>query len=223
MTRLERRPFEPKTTTTSVDHASRCIVWAADEPLGRSTMRPFVTIELVGLLPVLSLCACATTATVSTTHGVYEGQIVSSNRRELTLHLGDETRDVKIAREDVGDIDHPGNVLAVIGGLVTAGGLADLLLFSPLCDVGAGYCVGLATPIGVGLAMLIGGLMTWSASKAAAALKRGRTALPALRNDPVEPLLRLEPEPKGPTCTEEQKTDMRNAGVSESAIRSACE
>jgi hypothetical protein len=69
------------------------------------------------------LCAvsgCATTATISRTDGwTYEADILDSDAS--SLHVRDVYgREVRVPREEVADIDHPGNLLLTFGLIAVA-------------------------------------------------------------------------------------------------------
>ena len=83
------------------------------------------------LLLILALSAtlgCSTAAHVKSSDGtIVTGTIVASDREALTIAVDGESR--QIARAEVDDIDHPGNVVMVNGaigtslfGLLTLGG-----------------------------------------------------------------------------------------------------
>jgi hypothetical protein len=70
---------------------------------------------------VLGICAgCSTSASFSRQSGpAFDAEILGSDAR--SLHVRDEDgREFLVPREDVADIDHPGNVLGTIGAVLMA-------------------------------------------------------------------------------------------------------
>src|SRR5262245_12449056 len=71
---------------------------------------------------VAALTACGTTATITRSDGVnVEGWIEGGSRDEIVLDTRLGQRHF-IPRKDVAEIDHPGNVHVLIGGIVVAYG-----------------------------------------------------------------------------------------------------
>ncbi|MDI1442458.1 hypothetical protein [Polyangium sp. 6x1] len=111
---------------------------------------------------------CGTTATISRINEPeIEGKIVSSADDMLLVETraGNET----IAARNVTDIDHPGNVAATIGTLLTGYGVANIVVGAPQCDRGgAAYCLGVFLPATIGVPLMAWGFATWGRSKYAA-------------------------------------------------------
>ena len=67
-----------------------------------------------------------------------------------------------ISRESIADIDHPGNVAATIGGVISAYGVVNIIMGAPECDrQGAAYCTGVFAPAVIGGSLLTYGLTVW--------------------------------------------------------------
>ncbi len=119
------------------------------------------------------LCGCSTTATISRKGGpTVEAKIQRSDREYLFVKTEDKAEAV-IPRAEVADIDHPGNATAVLGGLLSAYGVLNIVSGLETCSesegaVGVGYCTGMVLPAAVGAGMLIWGLTTWGNSLNAA-------------------------------------------------------
>lgn len=70
------------------------------------------------LIAALCLFGCGTSAIVRTNQGaVYEGHIAGHDESSLTV--GGQ----KVARSDVADVDHPGNVAGILGTIVASVGV----------------------------------------------------------------------------------------------------
>jgi len=126
--------------------------------------------KLMALLLVGALLGCSS-ATIDRYSGVsVDGMIVGGNRDHLYV-LRDDDSMVKVRRSKVKDIDHPGNVLMIIGLPLVGMGLTYALT-----GAGAGantterdmfYSVG-GVYGAIGAALAIPGYISWSSSKAAA-------------------------------------------------------
>jgi hypothetical protein len=100
-----------------------------------------------------------------------EAKILRSNHDSLFIETSGGGEMV-VPRSEVTDIDHPGNVVAVVGGAIGGYGLLNIAVGLSHCDtMGAAYCTGVFTPAAVGIPMLIYGLVVWNDSKDAAAGK----------------------------------------------------
>jgi hypothetical protein len=121
----------------------------------------------VALLTVL--CGCSTTATISRVNGTQlDAEIQRSDRDNLvvTTNTGHKLR---VPRSEVSDIDHPGNVSAVIGSVLSVYGAVNIVGGMSTCvRVGGAFCAGMVAPAAIGVPMLIWGLKTWSGSTEAA-------------------------------------------------------
>ncbi|MDC0746716.1 hypothetical protein [Polyangium mundeleinium] len=127
---------------------------------------------------------CSTTATISRINEPdIEGKIISADDGILMV----ETRagHDSIPLLSVTDIDHPGNVAATIGTLLTGYGVANIIVGAPDCERGgAAYCLGVFLPATIGLPLMIWGFTTWGKSQYAATPRSPRsdvsfTVLPA--------------------------------------------
>jgi hypothetical protein len=120
---------------------------------------------------VVSVTACTTTATITQRSGP---PIEGSIRYGTTDYVVVEPRDgnpQKIPRSDIDDIDHPGNVHLLVGGIVL--GYGTILIGSGLDDCqkdaeNLASCTMLVIPAIVGAGLTAWGLATWSGSKSAA-------------------------------------------------------
>ncbi|HVU01674.1 MAG TPA: hypothetical protein VHE30_07980 [Polyangiaceae bacterium] len=115
-----------------------------------------------------TLTACSTTATISRVSGPpVEADIVGGTPSRIIVEDESGTR-VAIPRSDIRDIDHPGNVHAVVGSGILAYGLLNIAVGLPECrsrDVEqVPFCTGLFAPAVVGAGMIVWGLLTHSAS-----------------------------------------------------------
>jgi hypothetical protein len=126
--------------------------------------------SVVGLsLPVLllALTGCSTSATITRRFGSpRDAKIVGSDSENVYVEtLGG--RDA-IPRSEITDIDHPGNVAAVIGGIVAAYGAANIAVGVPQCEKqGAAFCTGVFIPAVVGVSVMTWGLGTYGSSVSA--------------------------------------------------------
>jgi len=117
---------------------------------------------------------CSTTSTIARGSGPpLEGHIVGGSPSALVIEDGG--RRYAIPRSDIREIDYPGNVHAVVGGILAGYGVLNVAVGYEDCANGSGtdaqnraYCVGLFTPGAVGLGMLIWGLVINSGAKRAA-------------------------------------------------------
>ncbi len=132
--------------------------------------RRFLAAALVAALT----SACSQTATITRQRGpAYEAKITRSDPTGLYV-LGDDGREYRVPAEEVRDIDHPGNVLVVLGGVSL--GFAGLLAL-PATGSNAntdgpdtsGVQMAAAMYGILGVAFLVPGLITWISSKNAAA------------------------------------------------------
>lgn len=123
----------------------------------------------VTLLSSLLICGCSTTATISRVNGrELEAKIKRSTPGAVVVETNGGS-EVSISRSDISDIDHPGNAVAVVGGLLSTYGAINIATGVSKCGEGGGaFCAGVFLPAAVGLPMLIWGLTTWIGSTSAA-------------------------------------------------------
>lgn len=112
---------------------------------------------------------CGNTATISRANAPdLEGQIVSSDEHNLYVKTAGESA-MTVSRDNVTDVDHPGNVAATIGGIITAYGAVNIAAGAGDCDrYGGAYCVGVFLPASIGAPILAYGLYNWMSSTDAA-------------------------------------------------------
>lgn len=123
--------------------------------------------SVVGLsLPVLLLAStgCSTSATITRRFGSpVDAKIVGGDSENVYVERFGG-RDA-IPRSDIVDIDHPGNVAAVIGGIVAAYGAANIAVGAPQCEEqGPAFCTGVFIPAVVGVSVMTWGLGTYGGS-----------------------------------------------------------
>jgi hypothetical protein len=127
-----------------------------------------VAVFVAAALVVTPACG---TATISYRGGSkVEGTIVGSSRNFIEVKQESGGRVKSIARDDIADIDHPGNVLALAGSLLLAFGVVTLAAWGlGDCENRAlGGCAGLYTPPAVGAGLVIWGTVVWMRSSMAA-------------------------------------------------------
>ncbi|MCA2977573.1 MAG: hypothetical protein INH41_20685 [Myxococcaceae bacterium] len=126
---------------------------------------------LLAMVPVALSTGCATTATVTVQNGiVYEARISGGDAQHLLLTSEYGVNRV-VRRAEVRDIDHPGNVVAVAGGILA--GIAALNMVTVATSCGSSQqgapCIPLLSIGGIMLAgggtMLTWGLWTWTGSR----------------------------------------------------------
>lgn len=139
---------------------------------------------------------CATTATIVTRDGRRTEAHLAGGDHDRLLLRSDYGVETTVRRAEVKDIDYPGNVHAVAGG-VTAGLMAlELAVFGAMCANGGSttICPLELTVFGAigtaGLAMLAWGLWTWLN---ATAVVRDTIDAPPLPHPPEEPAAPLPP------------------------------
>jgi hypothetical protein len=79
--------------------------------------------KLAAWVPAIALvfAACSSSVAVARRDGVgYEGTVAASDCESLTVRSDDDGTVHRMYRRDIVDIDHPGNVHAVIGGWLVA-------------------------------------------------------------------------------------------------------
>jgi hypothetical protein len=82
-------------------------------------------IKSIAAISVLLTTACGSSAIVTTKHGGYYEGTITGGDREFVYVQGEA-----VPRRDITDVDHPGNVAAIIGSVITGLGLLGL----PACE-----------------------------------------------------------------------------------------
>jgi hypothetical protein len=122
---------------------------------------------------LLVLCGCATTATVTTSRGTIEATILGGDDDAL-LVMNEAGSKRRVPREDVREIDHPGNVLATIFGIssglfgaYTVGFAASGFCGGGSSGGGAGVlpCALMGSLTVASLALFTAGLYSWISSR----------------------------------------------------------
>ncbi|MBL8923603.1 MAG: hypothetical protein JNJ54_32410 [Myxococcaceae bacterium] len=121
---------------------------------------------------LVAVSGCAATATITTRDGRQtEAFITGGDQRHLLLQ-SQYGVDTVVKRADIGDIDHPGNVLAVVGGILGGSGALDLVVLGSMCASGASGSSSCGLLLGtmggmtaVGAGLFVWGLWTWLTSK----------------------------------------------------------
>jgi hypothetical protein len=115
---------------------------------------------------------CGTTATLTLRNGLnMEGRIEGSSR------TGVRVGQTEVARSDIADIDHPGNVAMTIGLVLVGCGLVDTIIVAA-ADVDPLYYLNTLPEYAVGLGLSIWGGVVWggSTSRASEGLEDGSSA-----------------------------------------------
>ena len=107
---------------------------------------------------------CGTTATIETRSYTYEGEIIGRDPRSVII-VDERGKRVAVDRDDIKDIDHPGNVAATIGVILVAYGLVNIAVGASKCSSKeAAWCFGVYSPAAIGLGMSIYGFATYGES-----------------------------------------------------------
>ncbi len=119
----------------------------------------------LAVLGLVFLTGCGTSATITRRSGTaIDAKIVAGDEKNVHVEVANGYSQA-IPREDIADIDHPGNVAAVIGGIVTAYGVANIAVGAPECDrQGPAYCIGVVTPAIIGGSIMLWGIATYTGS-----------------------------------------------------------
>ena len=103
-----------------------------------------MNVKLVSTICALSTVACSTTATIRRRSGADE-ELTLLRRTPSFLVTKNGDRERPIPHHDIVDIDHPGNVHAVVGTLLLAYGILNIAVGAPRCEKeGAAFCVGVS-------------------------------------------------------------------------------
>ncbi|HEX5098371.1 MAG TPA: hypothetical protein VFV94_02680 [Polyangiaceae bacterium] len=116
---------------------------------------------------------CSTTSTISRLRGPdVEGDIVGGSPDEIFVE-NDNGGTFALRRDDISEIDYPGNVHAVVGGVVLGYGVLNIAAGMSECsktsDNQAATCTGVFLPAAIGTAMMIWGIVVNQQQKSAAA------------------------------------------------------
>lgn len=123
------------------------------------------------LLLSFVVSGCSTTATIVTRDGIDEASIVDGDRHHLKLESPSGAQKV-VQRARVKDIDHPGNVHALVGGITAGLMVLELIVFGAVCSSTSGpgqaSCATMLGAFGAlgagGLGMFTWGLWAWMGS-----------------------------------------------------------
>jgi len=117
------------------------------------------------------LVGCSANATIIRSErdgGTVYGKIVGLGERNLYVKTpsGEE---VGVPRDEIEDIDHPGNILAVVGAAIAVFGAYNIGVSLPNCDSrSTAFCVAVVIPAVVGAGMSAWGGSVYARSHAAA-------------------------------------------------------
>jgi hypothetical protein len=164
---------------------------------------------LLLLLLLLGVSGCAATATIVTPQGTFEAAIHGGDEESLVV-TNDAGLKRRVRREDVMEIDHPGNVLATVFGI--AGGVFTLELGvfagTGLCGTspsgsGVAPCIAVGSLAMASLTLFAVGLWQWVSSRNAvfnppAPSEGDITKVPFIRSRPVPPAPEDGPAPLPP-------------------------
>jgi hypothetical protein len=121
-------------------------------------------IFIIFLISIITL-GCSTSATIYKKDGTYvEATILNSDSNNIYVDTFAGKEPIK--KSDITAIDHPGNVVAVVG--VAALGLAGINAFAATQTYYETQVINVVFAIGcgiTGLSMIIGGLSNWNKSK----------------------------------------------------------
>ncbi len=143
---------------------------------------------------VVVLSGCGTTATITSYHRSVEARIEKGDAENLVAVTDWGHREI-IPRREIYDIDHPGNVLAVVGGVFAGTGLLELAVAGSQCFSrrGAGICAAPATLFVIGAPMLVWGLWSWLRSREAAEPPADGSVLPLVAPPVPCPAVSVKP------------------------------
>jgi hypothetical protein len=124
--------------------------------------------SLLAILAFTTCAACGTTATITRTNGPpVEGHITGGDAENL--YVEESGARSTIPRSDIKDIDHPGDGATVAGAILMGYGSLNIAVGAPMCkDKGAAFCVGVFTPMAVGIPILLWGAAVHAGSVSAA-------------------------------------------------------
>lgn len=127
-----------------------------------------VSSAFFGFVATVLLAGCGTTATVSRLGSrPLDARIVGGD--SASIYVETDSAKYAVPRNEITDIDHPGNVAATIGAIVTGYGIANIAAGASDCDrYGGAYCAGVFLPAAIGAPVMAYGLVTWISSVSAA-------------------------------------------------------
>src|SRR5262245_19034272 len=95
------------------------------------------------MLVVATFAGCCTSATIRYRVGSEDGKIVRASRDDIYLWSDELSEPRAIPRAGIVDIDHPGNVHQLVGGLLVLYGVLNILRGVRRCDEeGPTFCAG---------------------------------------------------------------------------------
>ena len=156
---------------------------------------------------VVLVGACSTTATVITRDGKRDETRIVGGDREVLLLQNDYGVEKIVRRTEVKDIDHPGNVVATIGGIIGGTYGLSLIAVGAICGT-SGASRGSACPLmygvlgattALGAGMFVWGMWAWLTSKNAVSDSLSNPAIPMPSVTPLPPPTNVAP-PLTPTA-----------------------
>ena len=137
------------------------------------------TARLLIQAALASSLGCSSSAAVTTRRTIHSGELMGLNASgDLLLRTGDK-RVTAVRTAEIKDIDHPGNIHAIVGGAIGTLGIVATVLGLPECrerasagdGAAAPICGGIFVPLVLGVGMGLYGLITWASSRYAASTK----------------------------------------------------
>ena len=153
------------------------------------------TIQLVALSLIVSVAGCSMTSTIHRTNGpAYEAEIVGSDADALHVRA-DNGFTYRVPRDDVADVDYPGNVVFAVGAALTAVGA---IAIAGITSNGGSNARSDAVVIGSiyglpGLFLMGGGAFNYLTARSRS--RNFETAVVTPRLPPVDLRYRPPPEP----------------------------
>jgi hypothetical protein len=129
----------------------------------RMVRRGMVRMLLAALL-LISMAGCGSVATIKLRDSSsIEGEIVGSSNQVVSVETNDGQE--QVPRQEISDIDHPGNVALTLGVLLMGYGAVNIALGAPKCgEKGAAFCTGVFLPAAVGIPLFGYGWRIWRTS-----------------------------------------------------------
>jgi hypothetical protein len=153
------------------------------------TRRSVVALARLALLP-LATSACGMSATLENNEGRHvDARILGGSPGSVYL-AGDGHTRFTMRRDDVREVDHPGNVLIAIGSVLTAIGGLRIAAGDSRCEdfaqSGDRYCIAMGAPALAGLLVLGAGLYGYFRSSRAFADTSRPEPDPVVKPRPAE-------------------------------------